>query len=315
MRTYLFRQLIMTVLVLLVVIIILAIMVHIIPGDPAKVFLGQRATPELVAKFRNAMDLDQPVHIQVTRFLWQVLRGDLGTDMFTGRSLTTTIGDVLPHTIILAFISLGLAMLVGIPLGVFSASHPDSLADRLTAILSISFISVPNYVGGLIMLLVFAVKLKVMPAMGVGDTKDTVDYIRHLVMPSVALAIPWIGYLARLVRTSLLEVFNADYIRAARSAGIRQTRILYKYALKNALIPTIAVLGVGIGNLMGGAVFVEVIFGRPGMGTLIFNAIQTRNYPLVRAGVLVVALLFILANFLVDLIYTYLDPRIQMERN
>ena len=165
------------------------------------------------------------------------------------------------------------------------------------------------------MLLVFAVKLKVMPAMGVGDIKDTVDYIRHLVMPSVALAIPWIGYLARLVRTSLLEVFNADYIRAARSAGIGQTRILYKYALKNALIPTIAVLGVGIGNLMGGAVFVEVIFGRPGMGTLIFNAIQTRNYPLVRAGVLVVALLFILANFLVDLIYTYLDPRIQMERN
>jgi peptide/nickel transport system permease protein len=206
-------------------------------------------------------------------------------------------------------------MLVGIPLGVFSASHPDSLADRLTAILSISFISVPNYVGGLIMLLVFAVKLKVMPAMGVGDTKDTVDYIRHLVMPSVALAIPWIGYLARLVRTSLLEVFNADYIRAARSAGIQQARILYKYALKNALIPTIAVLGVGIGNLMGGAVFVEVIFGRPGMGTLIFNAIQTRNYPLVRAGVLVVALLFILANFLVDLIYTYLDPRIQMEGN
>jgi len=315
MRTYLLKHLIMTVLVLLVVIIILALLIHIIPGDPARVFLGQRATPDLMARFRSAMDLDQPVHIQVIRFLWRTLHGDLGIDLWTRRPLTATIGDVLPHTIILAWTSLGLAMIVGIPLGVFSASHPDSWADRLTAILSISFITIPSYVGGLIMLLIFAVELRMMPAMGVGDINNPIDYARHLVMPSVALAIPWVGYLARLVRTSLLEVFNADYIRAARAAGLRQGRILYKYALKNALIPTVAVLGVGIGNLMGGAVFVEVIFSRPGMGTLIYNAIQMRNYPLVRAGVLVVALLFIFANLLADLLYTYLDPRIQMERN
>jgi len=315
MRTYLLKHLIMTVLVFLVVIIILALLIHIIPGDPARVFLGQRATPDLIARFRSAMDLDQPVHIQVIRFLWRTLHGDLGIDLWTRRPLTATIGDVLPHTIILAWTSLGLAMIVGIPLGVFSASHPDSWADRLTAILSISFITIPSYVGGLIMLLIFAVELRVMPAMGVGDMNNPIDYARHLVMPSVALAIPWVGYLARLVRTSLLEVFNADYIRAARAAGLRQGRILYKYALKNALIPAVAVLGVGIGNLMGGAVFVEVIFSRPGMGTLIYNAIQMRNYPLVRAGVLVVALLFIFANLLADLLYTYLDPRIQMERN
>lgn len=315
MRTYLLKHLIMTVLVFLVVIIILALLIHIIPGDPARVFLGQRATPDLIARFRSAMDLDQPVHIQVIRFLWRTLHGDLGIDLWTRRPLTATIGDVLPHTIILAWTSLGLAMIVGIPLGVFSASHPDSWADRLTAILSISFITIPSYVGGLIMLLIFAVELRMMPAMGVGDMNNPIDYARHLVMPSVALAIPWVGYLARLVRTSLLEVFNADYIRAARAAGLRQGRILYKYALKNALIPTVAVLGVGIGNLMGGAVFVEVIFSRPGMGTLIYNAIQMRNYPLVRAGVLVVALLFIFANLLADLLYTYLDPRIQMDRN
>jgi peptide/nickel transport system permease protein len=260
------------------------------------------------------MDLDQPAHIQIARFLWRTLHGDLGVDLWTGRPLTDTIGDVLPHTIILAWTSLLLAVVVGIPLGVFSASHPDSWADRAAAILSISFITIPNYVGGLIMLLVFAVQLKMMPAMGVGEVNNPIDYARHLLMPSIALAIPWVGYLARLVRTSLLEVFSADYIRAARAAGIRKHLILYKYALKNALIPTMAVLGVGIGNLMGGAVFVEVIFNRPGMGTLIFNAIQLRNYPLVRAGVLVIALLFILANLLTDLIYTYLDPRIQIER-
>ena len=304
----------MTLVVLMVVIIVLALLVHIVPGDPARVFLGQRATPELIARFRSSMDLDQPAYIQIERFLWRTLHGDLGVDLWTGRSLTDTIGDVLPHTIILAWTSLTLAVIVGIPLGVFSASPPDSWADRATAILSISFITIPSYVGGLIMLLIFAVELQVLPAMGVGEAGDPVDYIRHLIMPAIALAIPWVGYLARLVRTSLLEVFNADYIRSARAAGLKENLILYKYALKNALIPTMAVLGVGIGNLMGGAVFVEVIFNRPGMGTLIFNAIQMRNYPLVRAGVLIVALLFILANLLTDIVYTYLDPRIQMER-
>jgi peptide/nickel transport system permease protein len=314
MRRYFFKHILMTVVVLMVVIVILALLVHIVPGDPARVFLGQRATPELIARFRSSMDLDQPAYIQVARFLWRTLHGDLGTDLWTGRSLAATIGDVLPHTIILAWTSLFLAVIVGIPLGVYSASHPDSLADRATAILSISFITVPSYVGGLIMLLVFAVQLKVLPAMGVGEADNPIDYIRHLIMPAIALAIPWVGYLARLVRTSLLEVFNADYIRSARAAGLKENLILYKYALKNALIPTIAVLGIGIGNLMGGAVFVEVIFNRPGMGTLIYNAIQMRNYPLVRASVLTVALLFILANLMTDIVYTYIDPRIQMER-
>src|SRR4030066_630254 len=234
MRVYFLKHIFMTVVVLMVVIIILALLVHIVPGGPARVFLGQRATPDLIARFRSPMDLDQPAYIQIARFLWRTLHGDLGVDLWTGRSLTDTIGDVLPHTIILAWTSLLLAVVVGIPLGVFSASHPDSWADRATAILSISFITIPNYVGGLIMLLIFAVNLKVLPAMGVGEADNPIDYIRHLVMPSVALAIPWVGYLARLVRTSLLEVFNADYIRSARAPGLKENPILYKDALKNA---------------------------------------------------------------------------------
>ena len=153
-----------------------------------------------------------------------------------------------------------------------------------------------------------------MPAIGVGAAGDVGDYIKHLILPAVALAITWIGYLARLARASLLEVLNETYVRAAKAAGLSQRLVLYKYALKNALIPTVAVLGVGLGNLMGGAVFVEIIFSRPGMGTLIFQGIQTRNYPIVRAGVLVVAFLFVLANLLADLTYTYLDPRIQLDK-
>src|SRR5574337_1763422 len=257
----------MTILVLLVVMIFLALLVHIVPGDPARIILGPRATPELMAKIRSAMDLDQPAHVQIGRFLWRTVQGDLGTDIWTGRPIVDIVGDVLPHTIVLAWSSLGLAVIIGVPLGVYSASHPNSWVDRLTAVFSISFITIPAYVAGLILLLIFAVQLRAMPAMGVGETTDLGDYVRHLVLPSVALAVTWVGYLARLVRTSLLEVFNADYIRAARAAGLHQRLILYKYALKNALIPTVAVLGVGIGNLMGGAVFVEVIFSRPGMGS------------------------------------------------
>ena len=314
MRTYLLKRLLMTVLVLLMVMSFLALLTQIVPGDAAKTLLGPRATPDLVAKIRSEMELDQPPYLQLVHFVWKLFQGDFGKDVFTGRPIRDTIADVLPHTIILAWSSLSLAVLFGIPLGVYSASHPGSWMDRLTGILSISFITIPSYVAGLFLLLLFAVQLRVMPAMGVGETGGIGEYLRHLVLPSTALAVTWVGYLARLVRASLLEVLNADYIRAERAAGLKQRLILFKYALKNALIPTVAVLGVGIGNLMGGAVFVEVIFSRPGMGSLILSAIQMRNYPVVRAGVFTIAILFILANLLADFTYTFLDPRIQLER-
>jgi peptide/nickel transport system permease protein len=311
---YIIKRILMTVLVLLLVVVFLSLLVHIVPGDPATTILGPRATPGLIQNMREAMDLDKPVYVQIGRFLWNLLRGSLGTDAVTGAPINKLVGSALPHTLILALSSLGLAILFGIPMGVYSATHPNSLVDRILAVLSISFTTIPSYVAGLFLLLIFAVELRVLPAMGIGKTGDVWDYIRHLILPSVALAITWIGYLGRLVRTSLLEVLNETYIRASRAAGLSERLVRYRYALKNALIPTVAVLGVGLGSLMGGAVFVEIIFTRPGMGTLIYNAIQVRNYPLVRAGVLIVAILFVLANFLADLVYTYLDPRIQLNK-
>lgn len=312
MRTYLVKRLFMTLLVLVLVTVYLTLLVHIVPGDPARTLLGPRANPDLIAKIRGAMDLDKPVLEQLGLALWSLARGDLGNDIFTGRSISSLIGAALPHTLILAWTSLSLAALIGIPLGVYSATHPDSWLDRITATISISFITVPSYVAGLFFLLLFAVQFKVMPAIGLGEDGDVVDYIQHLILPAAALAISWVGYLARLVRASLLEVLNQTYIRAAMAAGLSQRLIFYKYALKNALIPTVAVLGIGVGNLMAGAVFVELIFTRPGMGTLIYNAIMARNYPVVRAGVLIVAFLFVAANLLADLVYTHLDPRIQL---
>ena len=304
----------MTMLVLLVVMVFLSLLIHIVPGDAARTLLGPRATPAMIEKVRAAMDLDKPVPVQILRFIGNVLRGSLGTDVFSGQSINWLVGNALPHTLVLAWTAMTLAVLFGVPLGLYSATHPDSWLDRITALISISFITIPSYVGGLFLLLVFAVSLKVMPAIGLGQAGDLGDYIKHLILPAVALAVTWVGYLARLVRSSMLEVLNETHIRAATAGGIPQRIITYKYALKNALIPTVAVLGVGIGNLMGGAVFVEIIFARPGMGNLIYQAIQTRNYPIVRAGVLTVAVLFVLANLLADLAYTYLDPRIRLDK-
>lgn len=312
MRTYLAKRFLMTLLVLVLVTVYLTLLVHIVPGDPAKSLLGPRANPERIAKIRAAMHLDKPILHQLGLALWNLVRLDFGNDLFTGRSISQLIAAALPHTLILAWSSLGLAILIGIPLGVYSATHPDSWLDRFTAIISISFITVPSYVGGLFLLLIFAVQFRIMPAIGLGDEGNVLDYIKHLILPATALAITWVGYLARLVRASLLEVLNQTYIRAEMAAGIPQRKIYYQYALKNAIIPTVAVLGVGIGKLMAGAVFVELIFTRPGMGTLLYNAIQSRNYPMVRAGVLTVAFLFVAANLLADIMYTYLDPRIQL---
>jgi peptide/nickel transport system permease protein len=314
MLLYIVKRILMTLLVLLLVIVFLSLLVHIVPGDPATAILGPRATPGLIQKMRSAMDLDKPIYVQIGNFLLNILHGSLGVDAITGAPITKLVNSALPHTLILAITSLSLAILMGIPMGVFSATHPNSKIDRILAIISISFTTIPSYVAGLFLLLFFAVELHALPAMGIGQKGDTLDYLRHLLLPSIALAITWIGYLGRLVRTSLLEVLNETYIRTSRAAGISERLVRYKYALKNALIPTVAVLGVGLGSLMGGAVFVEIIFTRPGMGLLIYNAIQVRNYPLVRASVFIVAVLFVLANFIADLLYTYLDPRIQLNK-
>jgi peptide/nickel transport system permease protein len=310
---YLLKRLAMTLIAVVLVMTFLAILVHLIPGDPVRTILGPRANPELVAQVRHQMELDRPVPRQVFDFVVNAFQGDLGTDFLSQLSVSTLVLKALPHTLILAVVSLLLAVVVGVPLGVYSATHPNSFSDRLAALVAVSLITIPPYVGGLLLLLLFSVKLQWLPAIGAGNESHPVDYARHLILPAVALAVTWIGYIARLVRASMLEVLGSNYIRTAEALGLRRRLINYRYALRNAIIPTIAVLGVGLGNLIGGAIFVEVIFARTGLGTLIYDSIQSRNYPIVRGGVLVVAVLFVLANLLADLSYRFLDPRIRDE--
>jgi peptide/nickel transport system permease protein len=221
--------------------------------------------------------------------------------------------DALPHTIALAVSAMLLATLLAVPLAVLAATRPGSLLDRFLAVISIIAISIPSLVAGLALLVVFGVRLELFPVIGTVSFSDPLDYLHRLALPAIALALAWTGYLARLLRASLVDVLGTTYVRAATAFGVRNRTIFYRYALKNAFIPTLAVLGFGVASLMGGALFVELIFSRQGVGTALARAISTRNYSIVQGMVAVVSVLFILINLLVDLAYRFVDPRVRVE--
>jgi peptide/nickel transport system permease protein len=263
---------------------LLCLLTRIVPGDPATILLGPRATPASVAALRRQMGLDLSIPEQVLRFFANALQGDLGADVINGRSVAEMVLAALPSTILLALSAIGLAVLVGVPIGCYAAVRPGSWLDQALAVVSVSFVATPSYVIAILLLYFFAVRLAWFPVLGAGEPGDILDQLYHLVLPSVALAVGWIGYIATLMRSSLLEVLGEPFIRTARAYGQPERRVVGKYALKLACIPTVAILGVGIGELMGGAVFVEIIFNRAGLGSLIFDAIKNRNYPSCRAA-------------------------------
>jgi peptide/nickel transport system permease protein len=280
-----------------------------IRGNPAQVLLGPRATPEAVAAFTRAMGLDRPPAERLFIFLGKVLHGDLGRDVVSGRPILDLVLEVFPYTLTLTFAAIGIAVLLGVPLGCYAATHRGSRIDQIAAVLSVGFIAIPNFVVAILLLLVFSIGLGWLPVMGGGGKPSLTQEAVRLILPAVTLALSWIGYIARLLRASLLEVLGEPHVRMARSFGMPERRIVYQYALKLAAIPTVAILGLGIGRLLGGAIFVEIIFARPGIGTLVYDAINLRNYPIVQASVLVVVGVFTLTNLAIDLVYVLLDPR------
>lgn len=286
----------------------------IVPGDPATTLLGPQATPEYAKVFIKEMGLDQPVYIRLFRFLSNVLMGNLGTDVVSGRSVASLVWAVLPYTIILTFTAITIAVLTGVPLGIYAATHRGTVVDHILAFVSVAFIAIPSFVIAIFLLLIFSIWLDWLPVLGTSRTGAFADEAKRMVLPTLALALGWVGFIARLVRTSMLETLGENFIRTSRAFGLSERSITYKYALKNACIPTIAVLGLGIGRLLGGAVLVEIVFARPGLGRLIYDAIAVRNYPVVQGAVLVVVVLFVAVNLLVDLSYSAIDPRIRRDR-
>ena len=286
-------------------------MIHLVPGDPARILLGPRATPEMIADISMRMGLDQPLIIQLIKFLGNILKGDLGMDVISNRPVTAIVFGQLPYTLWLIFSAIFGAMLIGIPLGCYSALHRNTLADRISGVISVACITAPSFVVALYSLLIFAVTLKWFPSIGAGEKGDFFDQLAHLVLPAFAIGLAWVGYLSRLVRASMLEVMGENHIRTARAYGLTESTIIYRYALKIAILPTVTVIGVGMGLLISAAVLTEIVFARPGLGKLIIESITSRNYPVVMGSVLISTVLFVISTTISDLVNAFLDTRIR----
>lgn len=313
MASYILRRLLLSVCILLTALVILFCLIYLVPGDPATIALGPRATEEQKEIFRERMGLDQPVVVQAVRFIAQLARGDLGTDILTRRPVLLLVASALPKTIILAVAGLGWAAFLGILLGCWSALRPDSWMDRLTGIFSTSVIALPSFLVAIYALVIFAVGLRWLPAIGAGEPDDIGDQVVHLILPAFAVGIGWVGYVARLVRAALLDTLQENHVRTYRAFGVSDMRIALRFALPIALVPVIAVLGVGLGSLLSGAVLVEVVFARPGLGSLAHDAVMSRNFPVLLGTVVVTTALYVIANLFTDVIAAMLDPRIQQE--
>ena len=283
--------------------IIVFLMLHLLPGDPARVIAGLLATDQDVARLRIQLGLDQPLLEQYWNFLSRLLHGDLGISARTSEPVLTEVMARLPATMELAIISTVLASFFGIIGGVVAATHRNSFIDYLTSVLTLFGTSMPVYWLGLVLIILFAVNLRVLPAAG-NDSSTS------FILPSVTLAAFSVALIARMTRSSMLEVLGNDYVRTARAKGISERRVIFQHALKNAFIPVLTVIGLQFGTLLGGAVLTESVFGWPGLGLLLLDSISARDYPTVQGVVLVFATIFILLNVLVDVLYAYLDPRI-----
>ena len=311
MLIYSIRRLALTILILLVTMTLLFSMVYLVPGDPASIALGPRATAAMKAAFRARMGLDDPLPVQLWTFISHVLQGDLGVDVWSNRSVAQIVLEAMPYTLALTGVGLGWAVVTGIPLGAWSAVARNSWTDRAIGVLSVSAIAIPSFIVAIYSLLIFAVWLKWLPAIGAGNSGDLGDQLIHLLLPAFAVGLGWVGYIARLVRASMLEVMGENHIRTARAFGLPEQRILFRYALPIAILPTVALLGVGIGNLLSGAVFAEIVFARPGVGKLTYDAVITRNYPVVMGSVLVTTAVYATCTLLADVAAAWLDPRVR----
>lgn len=278
-----------------------------VPGDPVEImFFGQRPEPHVVEEMRRNLGLDRPMYEQYYQFVSRAVKGDLGKSLRTGRSVTEELRNRYPRTLVLAAASLGIAVVVGVGMGVLAAAYQDRLIDTLSMLLSLVGVSMPSFWLGLILMNLFAVKLKWLPALGS-------ESARHLLLPAVTIGLIASAIIARMTRSNLLEVLRQDFVRTARAKGVSERIVLFRHALRNALIPVVTIVGLQFGYLLGGTFVVERVFGWNGIGELAITAIEARDFALIQAIVLVVASTYVLVNLAVDLLYAVLDPRISYQ--
>ena len=306
MLIFVIRRLAVSIPVLIGITAILFVMLNVVPGDPVALMMKEHASADVIERLRAQMHLDDPLITRYLRFLWDALHGDLGMSIKLNRSVTSLILTAFPATLLLAGCAAAVSWIVGIPAGILSAVRRDSLLDNFFMGFSLLGVSMPIFWSALLMQYIFALKLKWLPVSGFYGWK-------YIILPAVVLGWSSAGGIARLTRSSLLEVMRHDYIRTARAKGLREVRVISRHALKNALIPVVTIMAIQVATLLSGAVITEAIFGIPGVGRISVNAIQSRDMPLLQGSVLFATALVILGNLIADILYSVLDPRIRSE--
>jgi peptide/nickel transport system permease protein len=313
MTAYILRRLVMLVPVLIVVGVVVFGLVHLTPGDPAAVILGDRATPEDIARLRDQLGLNDPLPVQFVHWFGNVLRLDFGESIFLGEPVTQALLDRVQPTALLTLYALSIQVLIGIPAGVLAAVRYNSPVDRALTVMAISGSAIPTFFLGILLILVFAVRLRWLPSGGyVPFGEDPAAHFKGMVLPSFALGFSAAGLLARLVRSSMLDVLREDYVRTAFAKGLPEQLVIVRHALRNALIPALTVIGISIGALLGGAVVTETVFTIPGMGRLVVQSIARRDYPVIQGAIIAIATTYVLVNLVVDVLYVYIDPRVRL---
>ena len=310
MLAYAIQRITVSILIIILAVTALFVMIQFVPGDPANVMLGPRATPELKEALRERLHLNDAFIVQVYYFFTGLLQGDLGVDLTSNRPVLGILIEQVPYTASLVASTL-LVTLLGIPIGTYAAVHRDGFFDQASGVVSVSLIAVPPIVIGLYLILFFSVSLQLLPAIGAGE--GFWEILLHLVLPTLAIGLTWIGYVSRLVRASMIEVLGQNHVKTARAFGIPNQRILRAYVLRVALPATITVLGVSIGFILSSAVIVEIVFSRPGIGKLMYDAVISRNYPVVMGTVLASTVFIVTATTISDLLNVMLDPRTKDE--
>ena len=312
MHAYIIRRIIATIPVMAVVGIFVFLLLHLTPGDPAAIIAGDYASPEDIKRIRAKLGLDRPIYIQFGTWVWQLMQGDLGISIFSDLPVSHLIAQRIEPTLALSVATIIMAVLFAVPLGVLAAWRAGTLIDRLSMVIAVFGFSVPVFVIGYLLMYVFAIELKWFPVQGYVSYRDgVIPFLRSITLPSVALALLYSALIARITRASVLEVLTEDYIRTARAKGLASNVVLMRHALKNAAVPIVTIIGIGIALLIGGVVVTESVFNIPGLGRLTVDSILRRDYPIIQGIILLFAGVYVFINLLVDIAYTFLDPRIR----
>ncbi len=313
MLRYIVMRILATIPVMVVVAVFVFLMLRLAPGDPAAVIAGDYATAEDVARIREKLGLNESIPVQFMTWIGTLVRGDLGTSIFSGLPVTTLIGQRIGPTLMLGLTTIIFAVLVAVPLGTLAAWKSGSLIDRFVMLFSVGGFSVPVFVLGYMLIYVLAMELKWLPVQGYKSMFEfgILAFLRHITLPVLTLSVIFIALIARMTRATVMEVLEEDYIRTARAKGQSEFKILMRHALRNAAVPIVTVIGIGIALLIGGVVVTESVFNIPGLGRLVLDAVLARDYPIIQGLILFFSFVYILINLLIDLSYVLLDPRIR----